>query len=652
MDPNQLQVLLIGIDAYDGGGSLTGCVNDVDAIQQVLLGRLGVPAERIRRLVSPRTDARHDSRIDSELPTLDNIKRELDRLASDEVKSEDRVFIFYSGHGTQLKLKDQSGRRFAREALLPKDKVRGADYRFLLDWEINDAINKICQRCHSATVILDCCSSAGATRELAVPSGATRYCELPDEIEFASALFSDTSRGVAESMLGHVDKCQVVAACLANEKAREDVENGVTMGHLTRSLCERLQSYPDDELVDLRWGHIWQNVQARVLQRNSSQRAWISEGIGRAVFGGDAVNIGDVGLGVAPKQDKYEIDIGTLGGITVGAKIGVYGAEPLDFPPLRTTADTNARLGELEVIDAKKAASIAVPIGAFPLPEVARGRLIEPGEAAKLNVVLKPAVEAVVNELNASSFVEVVDDESQADIELVKVNGSWALGDDLHGSEPTDPQFPRMDDENPQQMRSIVEHYHAYSAPLRLARQCQDLPNLLKITLLDCNDADLTPINAQDIRLPEVSGSSKARYAVAAGHKVSIAVNNHSSYDLYVHLFNVAISGKVYKLGYAHIADHASHRFWFKDTTGLPFQFSLPRDKSVGVDRLVAIGVTSPEIDFDHLIRRVGFADVIERERALMRGENARDLGADEPDQPPVDRFTSDTTTIWVTSDL
>ena len=151
MDPSQLHVLLIGIDAYDGGGSLTGCVNDVDAMQQVLLDRLGVPAERIKRLVSPRTGVRHDSRIDGELPTLDNIKRELDRLANDEAQSTDRVFIFYSGHGTQLKLKDQNGRRFAREAILPKDKVRGAGYRFLLDWEINDAINKICQRCHSAT---------------------------------------------------------------------------------------------------------------------------------------------------------------------------------------------------------------------------------------------------------------------------------------------------------------------------------------------------------------------------------------------------------------------------------------------------------------------------------------------------------------------
>ena len=33
-------VLLVGIDAYDGGGSLTGCVNDIDAIQRLLIDRV------------------------------------------------------------------------------------------------------------------------------------------------------------------------------------------------------------------------------------------------------------------------------------------------------------------------------------------------------------------------------------------------------------------------------------------------------------------------------------------------------------------------------------------------------------------------------------------------------------------------------------
>ena len=46
-------VLLVGIDVYSGEGhDLTGCVNDIDAIQKVLIERLGVPKSRVDRVVS------------------------------------------------------------------------------------------------------------------------------------------------------------------------------------------------------------------------------------------------------------------------------------------------------------------------------------------------------------------------------------------------------------------------------------------------------------------------------------------------------------------------------------------------------------------------------------------------------------------------
>lgn len=52
-----MHVLLIGIDAYpttSGYDALAGCVNDIDAIQRILIDRLGVAPENIVRLASPR----------------------------------------------------------------------------------------------------------------------------------------------------------------------------------------------------------------------------------------------------------------------------------------------------------------------------------------------------------------------------------------------------------------------------------------------------------------------------------------------------------------------------------------------------------------------------------------------------------------------
>ncbi len=157
-------VFLIGIDAYDGGGMLTGCVNDIDAIQRLLIDHVGVTPDRITRLAAPRTGAVHETDVPEALPTLDRLRAEFTRLSSEDVNSADCVFIYYSGHGTQCIVADSSGRRFSREALLPKDKVRGIERRFLFDWELNALIARIAARTPAVTVVLDCCSSAGATR--------------------------------------------------------------------------------------------------------------------------------------------------------------------------------------------------------------------------------------------------------------------------------------------------------------------------------------------------------------------------------------------------------------------------------------------------------------------------------------------------------
>src|SRR5262245_37695842 len=94
-------VLLIGIDAYSVR-PLHGCVNDIDAIQRLLLGeRVGIPKDRIRRLASPHPKSAHDTTVDSKPATLANICTALEDLGSNRVKESDRVFVYYSGHGAR-----------------------------------------------------------------------------------------------------------------------------------------------------------------------------------------------------------------------------------------------------------------------------------------------------------------------------------------------------------------------------------------------------------------------------------------------------------------------------------------------------------------------------------------------------------------------
>src|SRR4029079_1997348 len=96
-------VLLIGVDHYKDR-ALRGCVNDIDAVQRILLGeRMNVPAASIRRLVSPLPGTDHDTTVPERPASLDNVRGALMDLANPEtVLAGDRVFIYYSGHGSRV----------------------------------------------------------------------------------------------------------------------------------------------------------------------------------------------------------------------------------------------------------------------------------------------------------------------------------------------------------------------------------------------------------------------------------------------------------------------------------------------------------------------------------------------------------------------
>ena len=86
--------------------------------------------------------------------------------------------------------------------------------------------------------------------------------------------------------LGAVQRCQVVAACRDDQRARESTgEGGRANGELTRALVARLAAVPDEELTDLRWGRIWRDVEAAVRDANPRQSPWLSGSFGRRVFG-------------------------------------------------------------------------------------------------------------------------------------------------------------------------------------------------------------------------------------------------------------------------------------------------------------------------------------------------------------------------------
>lgn len=628
-------ILLIGVDDYPRA-TLRGCVNDIDEVQRLLLGeRMANHRDRvrIRRLASPLPGTEHETSVPEDAATLVHIRDALDQLASDEVRAGDRVFIYYSGHGTRIEVTAPDGRRFHREALVPVDyAAEPSARRMLFDHELNDRLRAITARTPSVTVVLDCCHAAGATRDSPDREQRPRFLDpsllldrqvepLPDPASHRPAVDGRTDgRSAPEEhrLGGGVDLCHVVCACLNHEIAREDTGDGVGHGLLTGALIAALKAADNVELPAVTWGRIWSALQAYVETRNPWQHPWMAGNLGRAVLAGPPVE-GDPGIPVSRTPEGFRIEAGTLASITKDAELAVYGPKPAYFPPLHHDTD---RIGVLRVTRAERAWSLARAIGTLELVDGARARLIQPGPDSRLRCGVVPPNAAIEAQIEASMLLELVQPGHGAAVRLEQCGRVWRLTDDVHGTSPDAPVLFALEPHELSFAGKLLEHYRSYSLPLRVAERATDLPDALELCVLACPDKDLSSAEAQVAVLPDAASSGAGSYVLRSGARVCFSVHNRSPHPLKVALFNVAASGKVRLIDDQEIDAGAGYTFWASNNLGSPFRMAPPAGVAHCIDRMVAIGRTVMNSDLGYLKVDKTFAQVVHR----MRSDGSRDL--------------------------
>jgi hypothetical protein len=653
-DTPTYHVLLIGIDAYPTK-PLFGCVNDIDAVQGLLLDRLKLPPESITRLASPHFGDDHPAAVPSAPATLANMRAALADLGSEKVGPDDRVFIYYSGHGVRTAV-SANGQVFVRESLAPVDCVPVSatppvQYQLLFDYEINALLAKIAARTRNVAVVLDCCHSAGATRVLVDPEkcparsldakadlGADGPIDLPDG---TAAPPADGGRGVA--MDGRVDDCVVVAACLNHELARESPgDDGVRHGLLTRSLMDALAGVADADLATLPWARIWLGLRAAVETQNPSQHPWMAGIPARALLAGPPVD-GDVGIGIRRTGDNtYAVDAGTLMGITAGAKLAVYPDRPALFLPLGSADDLGSRFTDVLLIvqSADRASAVAAADGApFDLPPGARGRLVAPGVPERLRCAIVPPDPVALASCKDSPMLEITDDPAAAvRLEKRPDDDTWVLVDDVHGAKPGYPVLATVPPAKLGRTGLLFEHYFYYSLPLRLAKLCTDLPGALQLQILACpKDKTFTPEEAQNPALPEATTGTELAYELRSGDLFVFRVRNTARVRLRVTLLVAAASGRVQVLGDQEIDGGASFVFWMNGNLGDPFPAFLPKGATQGIDRIVAVGTSAFGKSLASLESKTSFREIVER----VRGDDDKDFGDPSETSAPVDKWTA-----------
>ncbi len=531
---------------------------------------------------------------------------------------------------------------------------RGVPSGLVLDTELNALLGRIAGRTRRVTVILDCCHSAGATRALPEPGDATRSVPFETPVD-ASDLQVDAALaagGKAAGLDGSVADCQVVVACLADEKALECSDRqGKKHGLFTQNLIATLAEVGDEELPSLAWGRIWRRIVAE-MGESRPQHPSLTGSYARPVFGGQPVT-GDPGFGVERRADRYLLDVGELVGVTPGARIGVYGHRPASFEPLGSEADVRARAGTLKIVSARRSSSEAEAVGAvFDLPEGARGRLVEAGGPARVTVSVNPTDESLAAGIRASKLLRLGDGSERAAASLVRrTDGSWAVTDDVHGTGETagEPALVVISPDRLDRAVAVLEHYARYSAPLRLSELCSDLPGRLKLEVLDLDGAERSPdgryVVVDDGQLPAVPVRAigpRGCFELDTANRVAFRVTNSSTSRLKVFLFHCAPEGYAAKRGEEVVAPGRTHVFWRNWDQRRFFTFQPPKGTSVGIERLVAIGTTAVEKSLDHLDMdpKHNFESVLD--------QATRGIGDREDDYPPPEYWTSARATLRV----
>ncbi|PBK66813.1 hypothetical protein ARMSODRAFT_1086612 [Armillaria solidipes] len=274
VDGHRFWAVLIGIDAYSKD-PLRGCVFDAINFSRFLTAEsMGVPPDHIDLLLgTDNTTPQPFPGVKCASATRTNIVDKLLCLSTNpQIQYGDNILIYFAGHGAVYHCKDYPAYEFPAdqgtiEALCPVDRnpiASDKDERIpdICDRELSTILSEICRtRGHHITVILDCCHSAGATRNMPqlgpgdrvrraqelnasyvieemFAAGEKRLGELKDGSGFLRYKSISAGDWKAESKKAHV----LLAACKSHGLAKEVRGDGNTYhGVFTQALLHKLE---------------------------------------------------------------------------------------------------------------------------------------------------------------------------------------------------------------------------------------------------------------------------------------------------------------------------------------------------------------------------------------------------------------------------
>lgn len=260
----KLFALFVAINDYhptSGVLPLTGCINDIDATQKLLLDNFSTLQPNIRRLTN------------QEATYANTVAQFQEHLIANAAPNTTLLFWF-SGHGAQqstdarfykyLPEDDLSGRK--DETLICYDSraiVNGKlPYPDLADKELAVLIDRAAQKGSEVITVFDCCHSGSITRSSPEKYIRTRLGQDRDEKENELAKIQGIRKPFTRNYLnGYYQKNQInhiptgrhmlLAACQYYETAKECSINGIRQGIFSYYLQQVIAQNPAITYTDL-----------------------------------------------------------------------------------------------------------------------------------------------------------------------------------------------------------------------------------------------------------------------------------------------------------------------------------------------------------------------------------------------------------------
>jgi hypothetical protein len=363
--PTRKLALLVGINdyQYDDISDLSGTLNDVEAMRDVLIRRFGFAASDVLVL----TDAQ---------AAKAKIERAFRQHLIGQANRDTVAVFYYSGHGSRVF--DASGDEPDRldETIVAYDSGRspGRPNRDVTDDELNSLLTELGTKTSHIAVVLDSCHSGTAVRAGATPrvvKDDSRAPEAPTAIRVVG-----TGRAVEGSsgFRSGDPKYVLISGSRSNEYSYERPVQGRTMGALTWFLTRALwQATPDTTYRD-----IMARVADDVTSAFAAQHPQL-EGFERdaVLFGRDRIEPQPFAE-VRNRAGRVEVQAGIVQGLSAGAVLAVFAPLTKNFagPPLAkieltsvaaTTSEAKRLEGAAEIPDGARAIEMKHEFGGLAL---------------------------------------------------------------------------------------------------------------------------------------------------------------------------------------------------------------------------------------------------------------------------------------------